>query len=138
MAFWAQQRRIRIRRTPVAAVGNACRIAPRSSRLAPPHFVLAALILAAPALLPAVAYASPPDPAWIPGIYDDADYDDVVVQVTSGTGAVASMPTVAAGPALEPTEGVPPLVESDVPGLTASALHSRAPPSGHPLRSTIS
>lgn len=30
-----------------------------------------------------LAYASPPDPAWISGLYDDADYDDVVVVATS-------------------------------------------------------
>src|SRR6266542_3871889 len=33
-----------------------------------------------------LAYASPPDPSWIPGIYDDHDYDDVVGMVTDGTG----------------------------------------------------
>jgi hypothetical protein len=37
-------------------------------------------------LLP-LAYASPPDPTWIAGIYDNADYDDVVALVTDGTGA---------------------------------------------------
>src|SRR5262245_1047223 len=33
-----------------------------------------------------LSYASPPDPSWIPGIYDDHDYDDVVGMVTDGTG----------------------------------------------------
>jgi hypothetical protein len=33
----------------------------------------------------ALAYASPPDPSWIPGIYDDRDGDDVVGMVTEGT-----------------------------------------------------
>ena len=37
--------------------------------------------------LVSLAYASPVDPAWIPGIYDNADYDDVVGLVTDGTGA---------------------------------------------------
>jgi len=32
-----------------------------------------------------LAYASPPDPSWIPGIYDDHDYDDVVGMVTDAT-----------------------------------------------------
>jgi len=138
MTSWTRQSLARIRRNPERDVWSVCRVAPRPSRVAPPHIVLAVLILAAPALLPAVAYASPPDPAWIPGIYDDADYDDVVVQLASGTGDVASMPTVSARPALRPAEGVPPLVEPDVPGRAASAPHSRAPPSRHPLRSTIS
>ena len=29
-------------------------------------------------LLPTIAFASPPDPSWITGIYDDADGDDGV------------------------------------------------------------
>src|SRR5215470_84366 len=42
-------------------------------------------------LLPAVAFASPPDPSWIAGIYDGADGDDIVslVYETSGSNAAA-------------------------------------------------
>lgn len=29
-----------------------------------------------------LAYASPPDPTWIEGIYDDADGDDVIVSIS--------------------------------------------------------
>jgi hypothetical protein len=32
-----------------------------------------------------LAHASPPDPSWIPGIYDDHDYDDVVAMETDAT-----------------------------------------------------
>ncbi len=35
-----------------------------------------------------LAHASPPDPVWIAGIYDDADFDDAVVAVVSATGLV--------------------------------------------------
>ena len=35
-------------------------------------------IVVALVLLPAIAFASPPDPSWITGIYDDADGDDSV------------------------------------------------------------
>lgn len=35
-----------------------------------------------------LAYASPPDPTWIDGIYDDDDGDDVIVSLTSATWAV--------------------------------------------------
>jgi hypothetical protein len=34
-----------------------------------------------------LAYADPPDPTWIPGFWDDADFDDVIVRVTSTVGA---------------------------------------------------
>src|SRR5262245_41099578 len=39
-------------------------------------------------LLTPIAFASPPDPSWIPGLYDGADFDDVVLVVTSGAGIV--------------------------------------------------
>ena len=50
---------------------------------------LVALVMIAPVTLSALAFASPPDPSWIPGVYDDADYDDAVALVTSATGNVA-------------------------------------------------
>lgn len=39
-----------------------------------------------------MAYASPPDPSWVRGLYDGADFDDVVVLLTSGMGAVETSP----------------------------------------------
>jgi len=42
-------------------------------------FVLVALIPA----LTALAYASPPDPTWNAGLYDDDDFDNVVDYITS-------------------------------------------------------
>ncbi len=53
---------------------------------APISSIPAAIALTVCATLPALAYASPPDPVWIQGIYDDADYDDVVGLVTAGSG----------------------------------------------------
>jgi hypothetical protein len=41
------------------------------------------------ALVP-LAHASPPDPTWIAGLYDDADHDDAVLAVTEGVGFPAS------------------------------------------------
>ena len=51
-------------------------------------WVLPLLVWTIAVLVP-MAYASPPDPAWVPGVYDDADYDDIVVFVTSGMAVVA-------------------------------------------------
>src|SRR5262245_7754102 len=59
----------------------------------PPSVLLIVLVLIAPALILVIAYASPPDPSWIPGVYDDADYDDVVTLVTSaGAHCAAGLP----------------------------------------------
>src|SRR6185369_10111014 len=51
---------------------------PMTSRAA-----LIAFLAAVLATISSLAYASPADPTWIPGVYDDADFDDVVGLVTS-------------------------------------------------------
>jgi hypothetical protein len=59
----------------------------------PSRVLLSGLLLILASALPALAHASPPDPSWIPGIYDDADLDDAVVTLvvtTSNRVAVTS------------------------------------------------
>jgi len=80
------------------------------------------------AVLPALAYGSPPDPSWIQGVYDDADYDDVVTLAMSANGNFAP----GGGAALLP---VAPLVwiplelpETIAHGRSACAASPRAPP----------
>ena len=41
------------------------------------------LIVLAVASLAALGHASPPDPTWLGGVWDGADYDDVVIIATS-------------------------------------------------------
>ena len=48
--------------------------------------------------LPVLAQASPPDPTWLPGIYDNADYDDVIGLLTD-TAAIRELQLIATGPA---------------------------------------
>jgi len=43
-------------------------------------------------LLQAIAFASPPDPSWVAGIYDGADGDDIVSLVCETSGASAPTP----------------------------------------------
>jgi hypothetical protein len=45
------------------------------TQVAPP------LLIALSVLVGPLAAASPPDPTWIPGFYDDDDFDDVVVDI---------------------------------------------------------
>ena len=71
-----------VRRCPAAARGR------RIVTL----LLLFALIAAVP-----LAAASPPDPTWIPGVYDSADLDDVVLAVIS---ADAALNPAATAPAL--------------------------------------
>jgi hypothetical protein len=92
-------------------------------------FVGVALLLLLPiGGLTSLAYASPPDPSWIRGIYDDADYDDVVVMLTSAAATTAPV-------LLEDLRQIPPLAgpapqlaEDPLPTLPLASLQSRAPP----------
>jgi len=47
---------------------------------------------------PVLAYADPPDPTWIAGFWDDADYDDVIVRITSTSSAAEMHPPCALEP----------------------------------------
>ena len=49
-------------------------------------FVLTLVLVAFILTLTPLAYADPPDPTWISGIWDDDDFDDVVGYITSATG----------------------------------------------------
>ena len=64
--------------------------------------MLLVLLLIAPVTL---AHASPPDPTWLAGVYDQADFDDVVGLLTSAVEVTDSTTAPEAGPrlALAPT-----------------------------------
>jgi hypothetical protein len=92
------------------------------------HAPLLAMVLTIAAMLPALAHASPPDPSWIPGVYDDADYDDVVVRITSGTGDVPSGAPIDLRPLHALVAGLAPSCERATTLPAASADQPRAPP----------
>lgn len=90
--------------------------------------LLVVLLTGALTLLLPLAHAAPPDPTWTGGLYDDGDYDDVVLAVTSAAGVadvgpliVVGLPTVAVGVVLLAPPGDPVVVP-----LPASSI--RAPP----------
>ena len=90
---------------------------------------LALLVLAVGLALPVLAHASPPDPSWIPGVYDDADSDDVVTRIVSGTGSVGPGILDVLDVILPPAERLAhaPAAAPETPRLTANP--GRAPPS---------
>jgi hypothetical protein len=89
---------------------------------------LALLLLLGLSGLTPLAYASPPDPSWVRGIYDDADYDDVVVLITSAAAVTAPVLVVDIR-LLPPLAGLAPQrAEGCVPTRPFSALQPRAPP----------
>ena len=89
-------------------------------------FLLAAVVVTAIFL----ANASPPDPTWIAGFYDDGDHDDAVLALLAIDGVVVE-PILAAAT----TGVVESLVPADVapgPAPHAEAPRSRAPPLSPP------
>jgi hypothetical protein len=75
-----------------------------------------------------LAYAAPPDQTWIPGLYDNADYDDVVLFVTAGAELVEQPSPHDPGLILTVVEVVP-LDDERSPAALAPSTHSaRAPP----------
>src|SRR5215813_11121545 len=59
--------------------------------------MLLVLLMIAPVTL---AHASPPDPTWLAGVYDQADFDDVVGLLTSALEATDSTVAPEVGPCL--------------------------------------
>jgi len=71
-------------------------------RLHPPRpaglsTMLLVLLIIAPVTL---AHASPPDQTWLAGVYDEADFDDVVGLLTSAFEATDATVEPEAGPCL--------------------------------------
>ena len=62
------------------------------------RWLIALALLGVLTALTPLAYASPPDPSWIGGVYDDDDLDDVVIFVTSAFSAVESWSPVEVNP----------------------------------------
>jgi len=90
--------------------------------------ILVLLLILALGSLPTLGFASPPDPTWIAGIYDDADADDVVVLVTSTTSCDVTAPVADLLPMLAGPGDVPPSAEEFVSGSSPSAVLPRGPP----------
>jgi|SRR5690348_15646704 hypothetical protein len=91
------------------------------------RLALVAMLLGAQAALLPLAQASPPDQTWLGGFYDDADYDDVVLLVTSLAGALPMLPPVTA--AFLVVVAPPPRGDAETAALCDPLrISSRAPP----------
>lgn len=109
------------------------RLRPRRQRLRGLVPVGSRLILVAAsglllASLPALAYGSPPDPSWIQGIYDDADYDDVVILATFASAHFAPDSVADPRPVAPLVWILPELTEAAVHGCPIGSALPRAPP----------
>ena len=96
--------------------------APRRDGL---NALLLALLIIAPVTL---AHASPPDEIWLAGVYDQADFDDVVYFLTSTLQATESTVALEANPCVA---FAPKLCVATLTGLVSAPAYSaplRAPP----------
>ncbi len=88
----------------------------------------AGLLVGVLLVLTPLAYASPPDPTWMPGVWDDADYDDVVLLVTFGLGASDAQAPSDAGSAPSIVSSMSAVDEWPTAAPTLSSRLTRAPP----------
>jgi len=80
------------------------------------------------ALVP-MAYASPPDPTYLAGIWDNADYDEIIILVTSASGSTDT--THHASELIRPLVVVAAILPGEnalLPAASLSLQPSRAPP----------
>ena len=91
--------------------------------------ILPILLVLALGMLAPLAHASAPDPSWIAGIYDGADYDDIVVLVTGATGALSPLQAADLDPLLQVVGRLAPRPEGTAASRPVSAFLPRGPPS---------
>lgn len=91
------------------------------------RLVVVVTLVAAACLVPA-AHGSPPDPTWIAGLYDNADFDDVVVLITSTLGVAERSMGCSLCPQRLVTSILLPTDSDTRPLSFRSSALSRAPP----------
>ena len=79
-------------------------------------------------ILTPMAQASPPDPSWIRGMYDDGDFDDVIGLITFGSGLVAEIVRVEIRPELSVVTAILTADDDSVPSHSLTSAQPRAPP----------
>jgi hypothetical protein len=87
--------------------------------------VLVALVLT----LTPLAYADPPDPTWIPGLWDDDDFDNVVDYITSAAGVFHTPADCELRPVAPPGVLKPSAFQAVAVSGPRSPSDPRAPPS---------
>ena len=75
-----------------------------------------------------LAHASPVDPTWLAGVYDDADHDDVILAVISAAGILEAEPVGLASPRLVPVRLCLGADLASPPVAPLPAWQIRAPP----------
>jgi len=85
-------------------------------------------LVAVVVLLVSLAYASPPDPTSISGLWDDGDHDDVVICIAATAGVVQPSPSDDAGSIQRVIALLRHRDERSASSDAPSVIHARAPP----------
>jgi len=93
-----------------------------------PMLALLVALLAVLVVLTSIAYATPPDPTWVSGFFDDDDNDNGVLLITSGLAALDPFPLCCWTPlpVFGPAVGFEHPAPASSPYFSAAA--ARAPP----------
>jgi len=94
--------------------------------------VFALLIGAMLVGLPTVAFADPPDPTWIAGYWDDDDFDDAVIAITTASAVEAPPPVDTELPLWVPMARVEMPQQEAYRAPRRAAASPRAPPVDSP------
>jgi len=86
------------------------------------------LLLVCLVSLTPLAYASPPDPTWMDGFFDDLDFDDVVVSISWAAWAVEADPLPSLAPVPVSVHLVQPGEQPVRSTMVLPAFLGRAPP----------
>jgi len=89
---------------------------------------LVLLLLVCLVSLSPLAYASPPDPTWMDGFFDDLDFDDVVASISWAAWAVDADPLPSLAPVPVSVHLVPPGALPVRSTTVPPAFLGRAPP----------
>jgi hypothetical protein len=89
--------------------------------------IVALLMICVIVGLAPLAYADPPDPTWIDGLWDSDDYESAVVMVL-GTCAIVDVPLADAGPVWSAVAAV----QVSEARATGAPLHETASPRAPP------
>ena len=123
---------------PLLAVRSTPRLSPcsRASRLSLStrfasgwrgRFSVLGLLFVLLALLP-LAHAVPVDPSWIPGMYDEGDFDEVATAVTTAAAVLKCKLLLAGQPAPLVAGRLAASSEGSTQSVALRAAHGRAPP----------
>ncbi len=92
---------------------------------------VATLLISTLLALRTLAYANPPDPTWMAGFWDDGDYDDSVILITSTPHLVEHQPTPDLGPVHVLVTGLAQLESGSALAPMLPAHDPRGPPSAY-------